>query len=290
MKFIITTSLLLVALLVQTVGFAQTRKADQIVKRNNKTIQAIIVEINEKQVLYRDPTKPQTSPPIAIDKSDINKLIYANGQEEKIGGERNPDEQPVAGAKEKMSVFLTGSGGMGVLASPIAVFFDAKTAFSLAYSGGLGVHIPLGSMVAIAPMATYTQFGGKFTDASDATSYEQYNYQSAQLSVPIMFVSPTPVAKFFVGAGPYVNYAFGGQSTTASAGLTESKDLNFAADPNNPDDIIYNPLQFGAMGQLGVKINHFSIFGYYTRSLSSLDNKKELSSASTFGLGLKIHF
>jgi outer membrane protein W len=281
MKSILTKTVLVVALLVQTVGFGQTtRKSDQIVKRNKQVVQAIITEINEKQVLYRDPTKPKNAMPIAIDRSEINKLVYTNGQEEVINQESSSKSKT-----DKISVFVTAGGGAGVMSSElITALLGAKSNLTLSYSGGLGVHIPIGSFVAVAPMATFTQFGGKFSDPSDAATYFKYSYQSAQFTLPILFTSPPADVRFFGGAGPYLNYAFAGKETEAESGIVlEETAMDFKE--------LQNPLHFGVAAQAGVKMKMLSIFGYYTRSLSTLERKIEIDPVvSTFGLGLKVHF
>ncbi len=252
-------------------------------KRNNQTMQVIITEINETQVLYKDPTKPKGAA-MVMDKSQIKKLVFANGQEEVIAASKPKTDSKSKSGAEKPSFFVTAGGGGGTMTSNVLALLGIKTNLTLSYSAGVGVHIPFGKVVAIAPTATFTQFGGKFSDPTDATSYIKFSYQSAQFAVPVLFTSAPSSARFFGGVGPYLSYAFAGKSIEAES-IIGSKEtpLNF--------ETTQQPFHFGAMAQIGIKMKAVSVFGYYTRSLSTLERQVNIEpAASTFGIGLKVHF
>jgi hypothetical protein len=281
MKSILTTTVLIAGLLIQTMGLAQTsRKADQIVKRNKQVVQAIITEINETQVLYRDPTKPKNTLPIAINKSEINKLVYANGQEESIdhGDDNTPPKK-----SDKISIFVAAGGGGAMMSSPILSLIY-KSSPALSYSGGLGIHVPIGKYLAVAPMATFAQFGGKLLGLYYTDEVEVYSYQSAQVSLPILFTSPPAGIRFFGGVGPYMSYNFGSTYTKSDSGiLSVEKSIDFETEQK--------ALHFGGMVQVGLQMKKISVFGYYTRSFTQLEKVVITEpTVSTFGLGLKVHF
>ena len=116
MKSIFTTTVLVAGLLVQTLGFAQTRKLDQIFKRDGKSMSVIITEINDTQILYKDPSKPNGTA-IAIDKSKVNKAVFANGETEMFNittTQKKLDNNPKL-TGDKIDFFITAGEVWGCL-------------------------------------------------------------------------------------------------------------------------------------------------------------------------------
>lgn len=286
MKSIFTTIVLIAGLLVQTLGFAQTRKLDQIFKRDGKSMSVIITEINDTQIVYKDPSKPNGTA-IAIDKSKVNKAVFANGETEmfNITTTQKKSDDKTKLTTDKIDFFVTAGGGLGLLSVDVFDLLGLKQKSILSFTAGAGVHIPFGP-IAIAPTITFSQFGGRFTDPTDATSHIDVKMQAVQVALPVMYQSGNSKSssRFFVGIGPYATYAFSGKTTDVSGGMSADTPIDFTKE--------FNALHFGGLAQIGVRAGSVSIFGYGTQSFSNLAQSatQAKASATTFGLGVKFHF
>ncbi|WP_374164656.1 outer membrane beta-barrel protein [Arcticibacter sp. MXS-1] len=127
--------------------------------------------------------------------------------------------------------------------------------------------VPVSNYFYVQPGISLQGKGGKLAENKQLNTKWEYN--TMEIGVPINFVGKLPVgpmSNLYLGAGPYVSFAVGGESKVTAGGTTTKEDLKFGSDRGNNLKRTDAGLNF--LG--GVEINSFNIGAGYGLGLVDL--------------------